>query len=354
MTLEEKMAKLRESTKTKDAIVTLEDAKGAFSKLDRSKLWSKHHTAMKHDMDLKAKYENAKGKSQQSLLVTAWAIDPSKGGLYMQLVASVKTCQTLEKTERWESWKSMENKFDAGEIELHLKSGRIATRESSTPGVWEYMDNGDMTFKKTIQKGKEVQQQQSANYIEDDLDTFKDLFDGTIMGLTGHSFQMGELAWDEGSSLKGKGKGKGLVNLTIMGKGKAKGQHGGQQVAVSVIEDQPAADPMEAGLIKAKQCLLLMDKTIMCLEEDHANFRMSKYYNAAVKKEFSKITEDLEAEKAKLKKVVLNKAKLTVEQLKVDLAKAVMKVKAAQEFVKEHKNLAGAASSSRSVKGKED
>ncbi len=142
-------------------------------------------------------------------------------------------------------------------IQAHITSGRISERESSTAGVWEYMDNGNIERSKIIKKQKEVQRKQEiiqdpSGEVQDDFDC---LFDGSILGLTDASFStLGQGAWDEGTKVKGKGKGNmdDGIKITYLGKGRGKGKKGKGSPDPPPTPEDPSAD----GIAKPKQAHL--------------------------------------------------------------------------------------------------
>lgn len=81
-----------------------------------------------------------------------------------------------------------------------------------------------------------------------------------------------------------------------------------------------------------------MDKMMLSLEEDEAHLKGSKYWTAALKKDFQIKQSELEKHKSALKKMILGKKSPSVEDMKEALTKAVASIKASQEFVKDHRD----------------
>lgn len=242
MSLEDKLHMLRKSTKEVGGDGAVALAKKQLTPLDRSKMWSKVQTEMKTNAQLKEQYDAAQGKDAKGKVITAWHLDPEGGPIFKNITKNIQAEQTLRKKEKWESMKSMSMRFDQEEIELHIKSGRISERESlTTPGVWEYKDNGDLEVERVVKKGKVLARQQ--NCEADSEDDFSSLFDGTMMGLTNQSISgLGLEAWTEGTGTKGKGKGDD-IEITIL-KGKGKGKHKGKDPIPATAPEDACAEAM--------------------------------------------------------------------------------------------------------------
>ena len=347
MTLEEKMAKLRAS-----GAETIEElqakAKGTLSRLDRTKLWQKAKVQMKSNPTLKEDYTKATSKTEQSKVLLAFNLDPSMSGVYRTVSATIRGEHAVNKAEKWVSWKALSNVFTDEEITAHLKSGRISERESvDTPGVWEYMDNKDITVTKGVRKIKETSGKQEIEVSEEETELFRSLYDSCVLGLADKSLAI-EGIWDFGSGKSGSGKG-GKLAILSGGKG-GKGGKGG--------EGPPAPTPKpdvtaETAAARGKLCVSLLQKTSLALAEDMVNVKKTTYWNKHLQMQFQSYSQELKGYTDKVTVKLLktdfgNQAGL--EQFKQLLAKAVVAVKAVQEFKAGHKKI----STSASTKGEDD
>ena len=77
---------------------------------------------------------------------------------YYQVSKEVEGTTKAERSEHWISETAMLTKWTWEELQMHLASGRIVTREcASTWGVWEYCDMQDW---KTVQAAKAKKEQE--------------------------------------------------------------------------------------------------------------------------------------------------------------------------------------------------
>lgn len=350
MNIQEKMKMLRDS---KPATVTeaVAKAKLIMTKLDHSKLWGRAQTAMKDDSALKTAYEAADSKTGRGNVIMAWCVDPNKSGIFKTLTSSVTAGRKLEKTEEWISWTEMSTRWTDDEITAHIHSGRIIERESSTPGVFEYYDQKKMRLTHTVDKSKTLAGKQETELGDEETEQFQLLFDNVVLGLTDKAFELGDYAWSETTARsKGGGKvGKGGLQLA---KAAAKSSAGkGGKAAAKAVEEDPQKpqpdqkDPAEVAMAKGKQCLAILDKKIVALEEDMAQVKKTKYWNKNLHTEFKDLLIKLEGSKTTLKKAVVSEGpKKNLEGFKLMLATACISIQACSEFVKEHKAFSSKAS----------
>ena len=122
--------------------------------------------------------------------------------MFSALTHSILATSKIEKKEIWESWKQIQDRFGDDAI-AHIHSGRLRSRESTTKGVWEYMDTENISETKAITKTKELKIAQEHEAAEADMEGFNLLFDSDMGG---SSFSSNTGMWAGAS--KGKGKGK--------------------------------------------------------------------------------------------------------------------------------------------------
>ena len=152
LSLDQKLAAWRAQGLTADQLA---EKQKELSKLDKSKIWGRHQTAMKHDANLKTDFEKAPSKSAKGLLSLAWSLDSDKDEwqLYKSLKKKVITKDIVEKTQEWLTWTQMSNLKGEKEAELMLSSGRIVWRACpKTAGLYEYMDTMHIVGKRSVEK----------------------------------------------------------------------------------------------------------------------------------------------------------------------------------------------------------
>ena len=175
-------------------------------------------TAAKHDPELNKDLGETDARTEERRkTIAAWLLDPRRGAVYRRNSTCVQATQTFSRTDTWTSELDLLRKWTANELEAHLNSGRIVTRECPhTPGVWEYKDLHDVSSTKTVAKNRETMAtMESEFHPEDDeeLGQFKSFFD-SIQGTDNPAVEDG---WRMGP--KGKAGGKGV--LGGLGKGKS-------------------------------------------------------------------------------------------------------------------------------------
>ena len=125
---------------------------------DWNKANSRFSTAAKKTADLATAAENAnkqQGRLGHRQIVAGWLLDPSVSSVFTSLTHKVTGGQKITKKDTWVSWKKISETWSEEEIELHLNTGRIVTRECpDTPGVYEYKDTNDVTMEKTLDRAK--------------------------------------------------------------------------------------------------------------------------------------------------------------------------------------------------------
>ena len=172
-------------------------------------------TAAAKDSELRQDLAQSEGPDRRKT-IAAWLLDPKRGVVYRRNSACIQTTQTFSKSDTWVSELKMLQSWTCSELEAHLNSGRIISRECPhTPGVWEYKDLHDVSSTKTVAKNRETMAtMESEFHPEDDeeMSQFKSFFD-SIQGTDNPAVEEG---WRMGP--KGKGGGKGVLGKGVFGK----------------------------------------------------------------------------------------------------------------------------------------
>ncbi len=107
-------------------------------------------TAAAKDSELRQDLAQSEGGDRRKT-IAAWLLDPKRGVVYRRNSACIQTTQTFSKNDTWVSELKMLQSWTCSELEAHLNSGRIISRECPhTPGVWEYKDLHDVSSTKTV------------------------------------------------------------------------------------------------------------------------------------------------------------------------------------------------------------
>ena len=189
---------------------------GSLSKLEKSKLWSKHQIALKRGSQEERDAYNNLSKREKGLAAAAYFLE-KEGKQWLAATKSVGVAEKLKQLEVWESELQMLGKWSEKELEAHIASGRISWRECpGTRDVYEYRDNRNFQKEKTHHRKKEFQSGVESDPLEEDLEKFFCLFEDG---------EWSNMLLDENS--KGLGKsGKGLGKGSGKGKALGKGQQG--------------------------------------------------------------------------------------------------------------------------------
>ena len=208
MSLKDKMKAAAEGAEDpNEAAIVLHDS---MSKLEKSKAWSKHQTALEHGSRQEQAAYNDMSKKDKGIAAAAYLLE-KEGKQFMTALKKVSVGEKVTKADNWETELQMLAKFTPEELDLHLQSGRVVWRECpSTWGAYEYKDT--QCFQREISTNRAKEWQSGVEYdpMEEDLEKFMDLFTKEC-----HSLEVDDHPKGKGSG-KSYGKGKGL------GKGKTK------------------------------------------------------------------------------------------------------------------------------------
>lgn len=256
MSLAEKVQMAEAENETVEAAAL--QLKGALSKDESAKMWSKHQTHLKGN-PAEAEEHSSLGKKEKGLAVVVWYLkNCQKKWFHTQ--SQKETAETLTKGEKWLSELQIMQQFSEYELNCHLESGRVSWRhDPMTPGIYQYRDNADISREVSVKRAHKATVGQEREALEDDEDIQKWTEDFQLTG--GLAMQRAEGAFG------GKGKGKGSSALT---KGKGKGQaqgKGKRQKGQLAIEDGSPEDPEEAEKTPEQQWALCLTKAKKAKEQ---------------------------------------------------------------------------------------
>lgn len=255
--------------------------------------------------------------------------------IYKTLSTAIITNNKIVQTNKWISHTKITNSWSEAELQAHLRSGRITMRESTTPGVYEYKDNQDLSSIKTIDKQKSLTGSQKTQVGEEEVAEFQALYDSCVLGLTDNSFEVGEFAWTETVSSLALVQPVGKAKAKAGPKGKGKG--GTPQEPAEELDEEAAET---ACLSKGKACLSLLGKTLLALEMHAAAVRKSLFMTKTLKDKYAAMASDLQSHLDKIKKGIMTDKHITATMpaFKQDLTNAVLAVKVCQDFIRQHKS----------------
>lgn len=308
------------------------------SKLDKSVLWSRHQTHLKHNPAEKELYDKKtnleKGNAQALWFITQSA--PKFMGMKIEVGGKDK----VTKLDEWCSHQQMMAKFGESDMELHLASGRLLWRECPlTRGVWEYKDQGAVSRKITLQKGKTLRTEQECEPNDDQAKAFSSLYDADLLGMLGMAdaiFQTDEL---NVTLVKGKGKG--------FGKGKGKNPEPPPPEPQARTDEQQLEDAQK----KCKKMRDVCNKTLNDLQVLIRECKGTKFWSKAAQTDADNLVNDVKEACDNLQAVLLKKSK-TFEKLKEVCLNAAETVKMVLLQMKEYRGLKNKTSSRASTRNK--
>jgi hypothetical protein len=316
--------------------------KSQMTKLDKSVVWSRYQTHLKHNPEEKVLYDQ-KSNLEKGNAQTLWFITQN-APKFMGMKIEVGGKDKVTKRDEWCSHQQMVDKFGDSDMQLHIASGRLLWRECPlTRGVWEYKDQGAVSRKITLEKGKTLKTEQECEPTDEQDKAFKSLYDSDLLGMLGMSdaiFQTDDINL---TLVKGKGKGheKGWGNI---GKGKR---------PKPTPDPEPRTDEaqLEDAIKKCKKMRDVCNKTSSDLQLLIKDCKATKFWSKAAQQDANTLVNGLKESCEELQAVLLKKSK-TFEKLKEVCLKAATTVKSVTLQMKEYRGLMNKTSSKASNKNK--
>lgn len=315
--------------------------KGLLKKDEHSKVWGRYSTHLDKNPEEKKEVEQL-SKKDKGLKAAQWLMQ-IEGKKYLHTKKVVSANQTVNKLDAWESYKAMETRFGEDELEAHLWSGRVISRQDpDTPGVWQYKDTQNWSSSFAVNRGHHWEQGTETEPGTEDLEKFSELH-----GSSWKTLQATDLEdFSKGKSF-GKGKGKHF------GKSKGKGKGRNEQLALEDKKDEKTEeDESKDALKKARKARDSVASALNDLEEalGKASAKLSRQGKAAAEGWQLQLKKQL----AELKAILSGKKVRQTNELKKVLEEVAKVVKGAKEETKELKALgskAGSVASSKRSKG---
>lgn len=339
-----------------DPDAMLARAKAELSNNELAKAHSQFKTVRKHSKQLAEDYD-ASDKKAKGTKALSWLFDKKQGSLYQSLTASVASNLAVEQTEKWKSEKQMLDCFSLEEFQMHLASSRILWQECpTTAGVYQYKDTQDWEIKRTVNRTKDLKQNQSVEAVEDE-DEFQKIwgsitFNKAAFVSSGTGTDPWAIAVVPG---KGSAKGGNLIPGVSSGKGgKGLGQQNSKKGGPPLlmlqdgkhVEPAPETDDnpqdettlVDACVSKIRKAMNYLAKEELNLDELVPVVRKSKYSNKTLINDLIHHKKCLGESFQKAKKVLLKSGKDS-DALKVLLVEMATVVKGAIQNMKEAKHV---------------
>ena len=349
MTLAQKVAKAGDDSETPEEAA--QALKGMLDKQEKTRVWSKYNTHLKHLSEAEKAEHQGKSKAEKGMDAAMHMVKASVPKFF-HFQESIQHSQTLDKREKWKSEKKMKEEFGDDEFLQHLESSRIEWRDDPfTYGVYNYRDRGDITKTTSVKKRKEWAQGQEYEATNDDEKQWAALRDKDLQS------HLQEAQWWKGKSLGkgqlalGKGKGKAKAN-----KGKGKGKATQLAIQDGKVEDDDFQEEQEESDTEEEQWKMLLHKAKKA--RDQANSAkedceaalqkadLAKRLTKQAKKETEAIVEGMAKKVVALKDLLAKKDKaMSLEKGKSLVVEVMKKVKETKEESKELNQLANKAGS---------
>ena len=228
LTLAEKVAKAAEGAETAEEAA--QELKGMLTKQEHSRVWSKYNCHLKGQPKKEQKEFEKANKGAKGMLAALHMVKSSVPK-FPHCSEFLESSSSLQQKEKWVSETKMVELFGQEEFYLHLDSGRISWRQDPwTPGVFNYKDNGDITRKTGVKKGKEYRAGQEYTAGAEDEEAWGSYY--------GYDTQWHLHDWQS----NGKGKSLTKGNSLTKGKGKNKSKQKGKGTSLLAITDGSPGD----------------------------------------------------------------------------------------------------------------
>ena len=125
------------------------------TKLESSKVWSKHQTASKAGSEEAKQEFEALRKKDKGIAACAWLLE-KEGKQCLSAWKKVSVGDKLTRQDKWDSELQILQTFSKVELDLHIQSGRVQWRECPTTwGVFEYKDTQNWSREVPTKRKKE-------------------------------------------------------------------------------------------------------------------------------------------------------------------------------------------------------
>ena len=192
-----------------DEVSAAMELQNEMSQEEKTRAWNRHNKHLNkegNEEDLED-YQNSNKKDKG--LKTALFLMRAESPKFCNVAKQTQMEQSLTKHEEWITEKQALEKWGEDDLNKHIESGRVVWRESSTWGVYEYMDTQQWTRKLAGKHKRSWTQAQEFQQERNEEDEWEKLLDKDLLALM---------------SEHGPGKGTTLAKGKTKGKGKGKGQ----------------------------------------------------------------------------------------------------------------------------------
>ena len=319
MSLKDKVKKIAEEHE--DEVEAAMVLKESMTAAEKTKAWNKYDAHLKKCGNEEEKDEFDNSSRKEKGLKSALFLMRAEAPKFCSVSKQINMEKALTKKEDWLSEREAIEKWGRDDLDKHLESGRVVSRETSTWGVWEYMDNQNYSRKFT---GRQLSSwmiaQEFQQHPEEEL-PWQEQLDKDLMGLI------------SGTSGKGKGKntsgkGNGDTHNRKKGNGKTPRQP-------KALEDMTPEEQMHEALGKLKRTRDLLASTSANYEEALNKVRKCGYLTKAALKEKEASLSDLGAALKTVKNHLAKGEDNKLDRLKQVVLDAVKALKDAKEEAKE-------------------
>ena len=308
-----------------DEVSAAMELQNEMSQEEKTRAWNRHQKHLNkegNEEDLED-YQNSNKKDKG--LKTALFLMRAESPRFCNVAKQTQMEQSLTKHEEWITEKQAIEKWGEDDLNKHIESGRVVWRESSTWGVYEYMDTQQWTRKLAGKHKRSWTQAQEYQQEKSEEDEWEKLLEKDLLAL------MSEHGPGKGTTLaKGKTKGKGK------GKGQGKNPNNNNNGKDPLpLEDMSEEEQRVDALTKLRKSRDLLAHTMANYEEALEKVKPMGYLSKPALKQKEDMLKTLQKSFNQVKDILLKAEKTKVSKMKDLLKEAVAVVKDAKDEAKE-------------------
>ena len=311
-----------------DEVSAAMELQNEMSQEEKTRAWNRHNKHLNkegNEEDLED-YQNSNKKDKG--LKTALFLMRAESPKFCNVAKQTQMEQSLTKHEEWITEKQALEKWGEDDLNKHIESGRVVWRESSTWGVYEYMDTQQWTRKLAGKHKRSWTQAQEFQQERNEEDEWEKLLDKDLLAL------MSEHGPGKGTTLakgktKGKGKGKG------QGKNPNNNNNNNNGKDPLPLEDMTEEEQRVDALTKLRKSRDLLAHTMANYEEALEKVKPMGYLSKPALKQKEDMLKTLQKSFNQVKDTLLKAEKTKVSKMKDLLKEAVAVVKDAKDEAKE-------------------
>lgn len=282
---------------------------------EKSKAWQKYGFHLNKNEDERKEFEES-SKKEKGLKIALWLVR-SQAPKFCSIAKQSSVQQNLCKKEKWLSEKQARDRW-GDDLERHLESGRVQAQETTTWGVWEYMDTQDWVRSTTAEQKHKWMMGQEFQQHPDEESKWEERLEQDLQSLL-KGF----------TPAKGKGAGK---NTSEKGKGKGKGKG---RTPPPALEDLPPEEQKAECLSKLRKTRDSLNSHIVNFEEALEKVKKMNHLTKSGIKDKELVLKGLVRQLSLVKETLAKGEKIKLEKAKEVVLDSVKMLKDSKDEAKE-------------------